>query len=125
MRTPSPRMSWMRRHIHVTLGPGLLESAYERVLAYKLAKRGLNVKRQLRLPIHDDGHEFDDAMRIDMLIDDLVVIELKSIDAVEPVRRKQLMTYLKLADKRLGLLLNFGKARMKYGIERIPNQMPD
>jgi GxxExxY protein len=112
-------------HIHVSLGAGLLESVYERVLAYELAKRGLEVQRQVCLPVRYDGHDFDEAFRIDLLINGLVIVELKSQEEIQPVHRKQLMTYLKLADKRLGLLLNFGKTRMKDGIERIANQMPD
>ncbi|PNW60288.1 UNVERIFIED_CONTAM: GxxExxY protein [Euhalothece sp. KZN 001] len=112
-------------HVHVALGPGLLESVYERILAYELAKRGLAVRRQVFLPVRYDGHDFDEAFRIDLLINDKVIVELKSLEEIQPVHRKQLMTYLKLADKRLGLLLNFGKARMKDGIERVANGMPD
>jgi len=112
-------------HIHVEVGPGLLESAYERILAYELSKRGLEVQRQVRLPIRYDGQEFEEALRIDMLVNQLVIVELKSVDEVNPVHRKQLMTYLRLTNKRLGLLLNFGKTLMKDGIERIANAMPD
>lgn len=111
-------------HIHVALGPGLLESAYEKILAYELAKRGLDVKRQVRLPVRYDGHDFDDAFVIDLLINDLVIVELKSTDETHPIHRKQLLTYLKLANKRLGLLVNFGKSRIKDGIERVVHQLP-
>jgi GxxExxY protein len=110
-------------HIHVAMGPGLLESAYEKILAYELTKRGLDVRRQVRLPVKYDGHEFDEAFVIDLFVDDPVIIELKSTDETHPVHRKQLLTYLKLADKRLGLLLNFGKVRIKHGIERVVHEL--
>lgn len=110
-------------HIHIAMGPGLLESAYEKILAYELAKRGLDVRRQVRLPVKYDGHEFDEAFVVDLFVNELVIIELKSTDETHPVHRKQLLTYLKLADKRLGLLLNFGKIRIKDGIERVVNEL--
>ena len=111
--------------VHVELGPALLESVYETVLAYELAKRGLDVKRQVLLPIRYDGKEFEETFRIDLLIHDKLILELKSVENVQAVHLKQLLTYLRLADKRLGLLLNFGMSRMKDGIERVTNGMPD
>lgn len=107
--------------IHQKLGPGLLESVYERVLAYELRKRGHTVDTQVPIAITYDKHQIDDAFRADLVIDHLVIIELKSLEIVKPVHKKQLLTYLRLSDKRVGLLLNFGTALMKNGITRIAN----
>ena len=112
-------------HIHSTLGPGLLESVYERVLAYELRKRAHRVDTQVAVPITYDGHQIDEAFRADLLVDDCVLVELKSIENLAPVHKKQLLTYMKLAHKRLGLLLNFGAPRMKDGIVRLVNGLPD
>ena len=103
----------------------MLESVYETVLAYELGKRGLEVRRQVLLPIRYDGREFEETFRIDLLVNDKLILELKSVENVQAVHLKQLLTYLRLADKRLGLLLNFGKSRMKDGIERSANGMTD
>lgn len=111
--------------VHVELEPALLESVYETVLAYELGKRGLEVRRQVLLPIRYDGREFEETFRIDLLVNDKLILELKSVENVQAVHLKQLLTYLRLADKRLGLLLNFGKSRMKDGIERSANGMTD
>jgi GxxExxY protein len=108
-------------HVHTTLGPGLLESVYEAILARELTKRGLFVVRQQPVPIHYDDLSFDEGFRADLIVNDLVIIELKSIEQVAPVHKKQLLTYLRLADKRLGLLINFGSALIKDGIHRIAN----
>jgi GxxExxY protein len=112
-------------HIHVKLGPGLLESVYESVLAYELKKRGLNVFRQQPIPVVYDELRFDEGFRADLIVNDLVIIELKSVEKVHPVHKKQLLTYLRLADRRLGLLINFGEALIKDGISRIANNLGD
>ncbi len=109
--------------VHKRLGPGLLESVYEIVLAHVLASRGLNVERQVPVPIVFDGLEFDEGFRADLVIEDKVITELKSVEQVVPVHKKQLLTYLRLADKRLGLLINFGAPLIKEGIFRVANRL--
>ncbi len=110
--------------IHTTLGPGLLESVYESVLTYELQNRGLSVVRQLSLPVVYEGILLDEGFRIDLMVEDLVIIELKSVEIVIPVHKKQLNTYLRLSGKKLGLLVNFGSNLIKDGITRIANGMP-
>src|SRR5918912_1160663 len=101
--------------LHTTLGPGLLESVYEAVLAYELEKRGLKVIRQQAIPvIYEDVH-MEIGFRADLIVEGKVVIELKSVEGIAPVHKKQLLTYLRLADKRLGLLINFGAEFIKNG----------
>ncbi len=112
-------------HVHTTLGPGLLESVYEVVLAHEIEKRGLALERQVSIPIQYEGLVFDEGFRADMIVDDSVIIELKSVESVAPVHKKQLLTYLRLADKRLGLLLNFGAPLIKKGIFRIVNKLEE
>jgi GxxExxY protein len=112
-------------HIHTGLGPGLLESVYEVVLARELEKRKLQVQCQVAVPIAWDGQQFDMGFRADLIVNDRVIIELKSVEKVAPVHYKQLLTYLRLADKRLGLLVNFGEAMIKDGIKRVANGMQD
>jgi GxxExxY protein len=107
--------------IHVRLGPGLLESVYETVLAYELEKRGLVVARQQPLPVVYEDVTLEMGFRVDLLVADKVIVELKSVEQILPVHQKQLLTYLRLADKRLGLLINFGAVRIKEGIKRIVN----
>ena len=109
--------------VHRKLGPGLLESVYERTLAHEIKKAGLRVTTQVPIPIHYDDMVFDEAFRADMIVEKKVIIELKSVERVKPVHKKQLLTYLRLADKRLGLLLNFGTALLKEGITRIVNNL--
>jgi GxxExxY protein len=109
--------------IHTTLGPGLLESVYEAVLAHELSKRGVKVERQKSLPVVYENIRLDEGFRVDLMVSDKVIVELKSVEEVAPVHKKQLLTYLRLADKRLGLLLNFGEARIKDGITRIVNKL--
>jgi GxxExxY protein len=92
--------------IHSKLGPGLLESVYESILAYELRKRGLRVERQLPVPVVWDGVQFDEGYRLDLLIEGKVLIEVKSVESVAPVHKKQVLTYLRLLDKRLGILIN-------------------
>jgi len=109
--------------IHSELGPGLLESVYDVVLASELDRRGLRVERQVPIPIEYQGLRIDEGFRADIIVDGKVILELKSVEQLAKVHHKQLFTYLKLADKRLGLLLNFGAELMKDGIKRIANGM--
>ena len=111
--------------IHKDLGPGLLESVYEALLAKKLEQRGLNVERQKILRFEYDGMTFDEGFRMDLLVEDQVVVELKSLEQIAPVDKKQLLTYLKLAKKPVGLLINFGSATLKEGLTRIINAPAD
>ena len=110
-------------HVHTKLGPGLLESVYERVLAHELEKRGLRVERQTPVPIVYDEIRFEEGFRADLVVEKSVVVELKSVETLAPVHSKQLLTYLKLMDRRLGLLLNFGAPLLKDGIKRIANNL--
>jgi len=107
--------------IHKHLGPGLLESVYEIVLAHELTERGLQVERQVPIPINYKNIEFDEGFRADLLIEDLVLLELKSVQSISAAHRKQIQTYIKLANIRLGYLFNFGEALMKDGIVRAVN----
>ncbi len=111
--------------VHTKLGPGLLESVYETVLAYELKKAGLQVARQVAVPVVYDDMIFEEGFRADLIVASLVTIELKSVEVVAPVHKKQLLTYLRLGDKRLGLLINFGAALIKDGITRVVNGLPD
>jgi GxxExxY protein len=111
--------------VHTILGPGLLESVYEVVLARELVQRGLRVERQVSIPIEFEGLKFDEGFRADIIVENKVILELKSVEQMAKVHHKQLFTYLKLADKRLGLLLSFGADLMKEGIKRIANGMDD
>lgn len=110
-------------HLHTRLGPGLLESVYTRLLAHELEKRGLNVRREVPVPLVYDGIRFDEGFRADLIDEDSVLVELKSVEALAPVHSKQVLTYLKLLDCRLGLLINFGMPLLKDGIRRIANQL--
>ena len=107
--------------VHTTLGPGLLESVYEIVLAHEISQKGLRVERQKAIPIEYNGIKFKEGFRADMVVQNLVIIELKSVEKVSSVHKKQLLTYLRLSDKKLGLLINFGSALIKDGISRIVN----
>ncbi len=107
--------------IHTRLGPGLLESVYQAVLAYELCQRGLKAITEQPIPIHYESINLDIAFRADLIVEDKLIVELKSVEELAPVHKKQLLTYLKLADKRLGLLINFGSALIKDGIVRIAN----
>src|SRR5262245_57033362 len=111
--------------VHVALGPGLLESVYEKVLKYELEKRGLRVIRQVPVPIVYDGVVFDDCLVSDLIIEDKVIVELKSVEDVAPVHKKQLLTYLRLSNRRLGLLINFNVNLIKDGIERVVNELKE
>ncbi len=107
--------------VHEGLGPGLLESVYEAVLAQSLLKRGLIVERQKPVPIRLDGLIIDEGFRADLLIQGTLLIELKSVERIAPVHTKQVLTYLRLTDLPLGLLMNFGAATFREGVKRIAN----
>jgi len=112
-------------HLHKRLGPGVFESVYEVILAHELKKLRLDVKRQVPIPIVWDGLIFDEGFRVDMIVNDLLVIELKSVEKLAPVHSKQLLTYLRLTERRLGLLINFGEELIRDGIKRIANGLPN
>ena len=112
-------------HLHKRLGPGVFESVYEVILAHELKKLRLDVKRQVPIPIVWDGLIFDEGFRVDMIVNDLLVIELKSVEKLAPVHSKQLLTYLRLTERRLGLLINFGEGLIRDGIKRIANGLPN
>ena len=107
--------------IHRTLGPGLLESVYEEILVYELKNKGLLCERQVGVPVIYDELKMDLGFRADIIVEDKVIIELKSIESVLPVHKKQLLTYLKLSQKKVGLLINFNEELIKNGISRIAN----
>lgn len=107
--------------IHVVLGPGLLESIYEEVLYYELNKLDLSLQRQPKIPVIWDGKRMANNFRADLIVNDKVIIELKSVEFVMPVHKKQLLTYLKITNKKLGLLINFNETLIKNGITRIVN----
>ncbi|KWV96208.1 GxxExxY protein [Erythrobacter sp. AP23] len=107
--------------IHRELGPGLLESVYETVLAGSLQRRGFKVDRQVPVDIHYDGLTFSKAFRVDLRIDGVLLLEIKSVEKLSNLHAKQLLTYLRLTDSRLGLLLNFSGETMKEGIRRVIN----
>lgn len=109
--------------VHTTLGPGLLESVYEAALAYELQQRGLAVAKQVSIPVAYENVRFEEGFRADLIVEDKVIVELKAVEEVLAVHKKQLLTYLRLADKRLGLLINFGAALIKDGISRIVNRL--
>ena len=109
--------------VHKELGPGLLESAYEACLTHELRKRGLKALTQVGLPIFYDGLQLDVGYRVDLLVEDAVIVELKAVEHVLPLHEAQLITYLKLSDRRLGLLINFNVLRLKDGYKRFANQL--
>lgn len=111
--------------IHKELGPGLLETVYESVLCHELQRQGLHVKRQLAIPIRYRDQKFDEGFRADIMVEEKVIVELKSVEKVNVVHKKQLLTYLKLSGLKVGLLLNFGEALMRKGITRIVNGLED
>jgi len=108
---------------HRELGPGLLESIYETALAYELSERGLHIERQVSLPVRYKELEFDEGFRADIVVENLVILELKSVEKINNAHRKQIQTYLKLSNMKLGYLLNFGQALMKDGIVRAVNNL--
>lgn len=107
--------------VHTKLGPGLLESVYEVVLAHELEKRGLEVERQKPMPIVYDGVRFDEAFRADLVVHSRVIVELKSVEATSALHAKQVLTQLRMSGLKLGLLINFGELRLKNGIKRLVN----
>jgi GxxExxY protein len=110
-------------HIHVNLGPGLLESVYEEVLYYELKRIGLNIERQKALPVVWKDVKMDLGYRTDLIVENKVIIEIKSVEDIHPVHPKQLLTYLKLTGLKLGLLINFNSPIIKTGITRIVNNL--
>jgi GxxExxY protein len=111
--------------IHTQLGPGLLETVYEVALAHELKKRGLRVRRQVPVPIEFDSLKFDEGFRMDLLVEESIIVEIKSVEKNRPVHPKQLRTHLVLAKLQPGLVLNFGLERMRDGITRIVNGLPE
>jgi GxxExxY protein len=111
--------------VHKELGPGLLESVYEIVMAYELQQRGLRVNRQVPISIRYKDMTFDAAFRADVVVEDKVIVELKSVEQVSEAHKKQVQTYLRLTGCKLGFLLNFGEALMKRGIVRVVNGLDD
>ncbi len=109
--------------LHRDLGPGLLESVYESILSKVLTRRGLTVERQKPICFEYDGIRFDDGFRVDLLVEGCVVVELKSVEKLAPVHSKQLLTYLRLLNFPVGLLINFGAATLKEGLHRIVNNL--
>ena len=107
--------------VHTALGPGLLESAYEACLAHELRKRGFSIERQKEMPIEYDGILIDIGYRLDLLVNDKVVVELKAVSEVAPIHEAQILSYLKLGKKPVGLLINFNVRRLKDGIKRFAN----
>jgi GxxExxY protein len=112
-------------HIHKALGPGLLESVYETVLTHKLEQRGLRVERQVSVPFEFDGIQFDEGLRVDLFVERILVVELKSVTELDPIHTKQLLTYLRLLDRSLGLLVNFGGLTLMEGFRRVVNRHVD
>ena len=110
-------------HIHVELGPGLLESVYEEILYFELINEGLKVERQKALPVYWKGIIMKIGFRTDLIVENKVIIELKSVEKIAPVHPKQLLTYLKIANMKLGLLINFNEKLIKNGITRIVNNL--
>lgn len=111
--------------VHRALGPGLLESAYEECLCYELAQGGIRFLRQVALPVRNKGVTLDCGYRMDLLVDDLVIVEIKAVESLSPIHEAQLPTYLKLAEKSVGLLINFNVPVLKQGLKRIVNRFSD
>lgn len=111
--------------MHTRLGPGLLESVYEAIMEYEITKRGLSVDHQRPLPVIYEEVRLKVGFRPDLIVEGKVIIEVKSVEVIAPVHMKQLLTYLRLSDKRLGLLINFGGALIKDGIRRVVNRLPE
>jgi GxxExxY protein len=109
--------------VHCQVGPGLFESVYEAIMAYELQQRGLSFVRQQPIPIIYKNIHLQEGFRADFIVENKVIIELKSVENLAPVHKKQLLTYLKLTNKKLGLLINFNTELIKYGITRIVNNL--
>ena len=111
--------------VHMALGPGLLESVYQAALVYELEKRGLRVSAQQAIPVVYESVRIETGFHADLVVEDKVIVEIKVVQTVAPVHKMQLLTYLKLADKRLGLLINFNVVLIKNGITRIVNRLKE
>lgn len=111
--------------VHTKLGPGLLESAYQGCLLHELRKQGLHVDSEVLLPVRYDGITLDFGYRLDLLVEDLIIVELKSVDSILPIHQAQLISYLRLSEKQLGLLINFNVLHLKDGIKRIANGLKE
>lgn len=111
--------------VHSTLGPGLLESAYEACLAHELTRRGYRIERQKEQPIIYEGLEIEVGYRLDILVDDQLIIELKAVEQMLPIHQAQIMTYLRLSRKTLGLIINFNVPLIKNGIKRVAMNHPE
>ena len=109
--------------VHRHLGPGLLESAYEECLCYELTNRNVKFERQKTLPVAYKGSKLDCGYRLDLVVDGLVILELKAVDQLQPIHSAQLLTYLKLSNLKLGILINFNVAMLKNGIKRVVNEL--
>ena len=111
--------------VHTRLGPGLLESVYQKIMAFELRKRGLLVETEVPIAIHWENIVFDEGFRADLLLERKVVVELKSVEKTSPVHKKVVLTYLRLTNNKLGLLINFGQEKIKDGISRVVNGLED
>ena len=111
--------------IHQEVGPGLLETVYEVILAHALEQQGFSVERQVFIPVEYQGLKFEEGFRADLIVEDKVIVELKCVEKLSNAHKKQLLTYLRLADRRLGFVLNLSEALMKHGITRIVNHLPE
>jgi GxxExxY protein len=111
--------------VHLAVGPGLYESVYEALLDHEFKKLGLGVERQVVVPLVYEGLRFEEAFRADMIVDERIIVEVKSLVDIHPVHKKQLLTYLKLTKLTLGLLINFGADRIKDGVFRVANQLKE
>ncbi len=111
--------------IHIGIGPGLLESVYRPVMADRLTRRGLHALMEVPIPVVIDGFSFEKGFFADLIVEDKVIVEVKSVERLHPVHKKQLLTYLRLTDKRLGLVINFGGARLRDSISRVVNRLPE
>jgi GxxExxY protein len=111
--------------VHRELGPGLLESAYESCLVYELLQQGLTVERQKALPVTYRGVKIDCGYRIDLLVEDAVIVELKAVESIDPIHEAQLLSYLKLSGYQIGLLINFNVRMLKQGIKRLVNNFKE
>ena len=109
--------------VHTRLGPGMLEGAYEACVEYELGKRSLRVRKQVPMPLHYDGLTLDIGYRLDLLVEDAVVVELKSVQQLLPIHTAQLLSYLRAGDYRIGFLLNFHTVHMRDGIKRVVNRL--
>ncbi len=110
--------------VHTSLGPGLLESVYERALAYELSKQGLEIKTQIGIPMVYSGLKFEVGFRLDILVNDKIIIEVKSVDSLMDIHHKQLLTYLKLMNKKLGILINFNSSTLdRSSMVRVVNNL--